>query len=149
LYLHLATLSAKVAVGDYVFGGQELARADTTGFASGPHLHFMVESTPSPNERSAEGWWWTQSLAIRFADAGLPMQSQTHVSASWPQSSLDPGCKPYVVVAGDTGARISHMFGITYPQLNAANPNVKFFFGQKGQAAGAHDVQRGETICIP
>lgn len=41
LYAHLS--SASVSVGDTVSGGQEIARSGSTGWVTGPHLHFAVE----------------------------------------------------------------------------------------------------------
>jgi hypothetical protein len=80
LYLHLATGSVIATVGQPVVQGALLGRADSTGFSYGTHLHFMVETTPSG--RTASGWWWTQSISITFADAGLPLEGQTHVSSN-------------------------------------------------------------------
>ena len=40
---HLELESAKVAVGDHVRAGQELALSGDTGYTSGPHLHFCVQ----------------------------------------------------------------------------------------------------------
>jgi hypothetical protein len=43
VYAHLQLESAKVAVGDHVRAGQELALSGDTGYTSGPHLHFCVQ----------------------------------------------------------------------------------------------------------
>ena len=42
MYAHLYPNSAKVEVGDEVKAGDELAGVGTTGYSTGPHLHFQV-----------------------------------------------------------------------------------------------------------
>ena len=42
-YAHLYPDSAKVKVGDKVKAGQQLAGVGTTGYSTGPHLHYQVE----------------------------------------------------------------------------------------------------------
>ena len=42
-YAHLYPDSAKVKTGDTVTAGQELAGIGTTGYSTGPHLHFQVK----------------------------------------------------------------------------------------------------------
>ena len=43
VYAHLELESAKVAVGDRVRAGQQIALSGDTGYAKGPHLHFCVQ----------------------------------------------------------------------------------------------------------
>lgn len=42
-YAHLYPDTAKVKVGDKVTAGQELAGVGTTGYSTGPHLHYQVK----------------------------------------------------------------------------------------------------------
>lgn len=42
-YAHLYPNSSKVKVGDKVIAGDELAGVGTTGYSTGPHLHYQVE----------------------------------------------------------------------------------------------------------
>jgi len=44
LYAHIATGSARVAVGDAVVAGSALARVGSVGWSSAPHLHFAVQA---------------------------------------------------------------------------------------------------------
>ena len=83
LYVHLATGSAVVQVGDHVVAGQKLARDDNTGFSSANHLHFMVETTPAvpntpppgPTDKTTVAWWWTNSLPITLSDPDVLAQT--------------------------------------------------------------------------
>jgi hypothetical protein len=43
VYAHLQLEGARVAVGDHVRAGQEIALSGDTGYTSGPHLHFCVQ----------------------------------------------------------------------------------------------------------
>lgn len=43
VYAHLQLESARVAVGDHVHAGQQIASSGNTGFTRGPHLHFVVQ----------------------------------------------------------------------------------------------------------
>jgi len=42
IYGHLYPNSAKVKAGDYVESGEQIASVGTTGYSTGPHLHFEV-----------------------------------------------------------------------------------------------------------
>ena len=59
IYAHLYPDTAKVKTGDTVKAGDELAGVGTTGYSTGPHLHYQVEL----NENKVDG----MSL-IDFAD---------------------------------------------------------------------------------
>jgi murein DD-endopeptidase MepM/ murein hydrolase activator NlpD len=43
VYAHLQLESARVAVGDHVHAGQQIALSGNTGYTRGPHLHFVVQ----------------------------------------------------------------------------------------------------------
>ena len=42
VYAHLHWDSIRVRIGDHVSRGQYIANSGSTGFSSGPHLHFAV-----------------------------------------------------------------------------------------------------------
>jgi hypothetical protein len=90
LYLHLATGSVAVTVGQVVAQGTVLGRADCTGYSFGTHLHFMVETTPVG--RSSASWWWTQSISIAFADAGPALEDHSYLSQN--RGGGGPGVTP-------------------------------------------------------
>jgi murein DD-endopeptidase MepM/ murein hydrolase activator NlpD len=79
LYMHLMYHGALVSVGQKVQQGEPIALSGGTGFATGPHLHFMVE-------RTEPGSWYDQSLPATFADVasdgGVPKQNQTYTSGN-------------------------------------------------------------------
>ncbi|HDZ54526.1 hypothetical protein LCGC14_0102600 [marine sediment metagenome] len=83
LYLHLQYNSVTVKEGELIEQGQEIARADSTGYVCGAHLHFQVQETPQ------DKWhWYTQSIQISFSDAdvlaktpdGVPIEGESYVS---------------------------------------------------------------------
>lgn len=76
LYLHLKAHSLQVHVGELVSQGMPLAQADTTGWATGPHLHFQVEKMPSQQaqQQQVPGWWWTESLPVHFSNPEVVKQ---------------------------------------------------------------------------
>lgn len=88
LYLHLAYASVRVAVGDEVRQGQQVATSGATGLTCGgdnrgpgAHLHFQVQRTP------ADGSYFTQSLPIAFddiaEDGGVPQEGRSYVSGNY------------------------------------------------------------------
>lgn len=103
LYLHLATGSVVVKVGQIVKQGAPLGRADCTGYSYGTHLHFMVETTPA--NRTVAGWWWTQSISVTFGDAGLPLEGKTYVSSNTAATPTSP--RPRTSGTFDVPARSS------------------------------------------
>lgn len=72
LYMHLS--SAAVSMGEQVCRGQPIGVDGETGWATGPHVHFQVEATPSA--RTASGWWFAESLnVVRFVDPDVLRQN--------------------------------------------------------------------------
>jgi murein DD-endopeptidase MepM/ murein hydrolase activator NlpD len=52
VYAHLAYESVLVQPGDVVLAGERIGRAGATGFATGPHLHFVVQRNDGMRLRS-------------------------------------------------------------------------------------------------
>jgi len=65
IYAHLQTDSVAVKIGQRIKRGQFIARAGSTGFSTGPHLHFAIEKNIGmklisiPFKFKAEGKWVT------------------------------------------------------------------------------------------
>lgn len=74
LYLHVAYRGALVTVGEHVYAGQGIGLSGATGYASGPHLHFQVQSTSAPSG--------SQSVPVSFVDAGVPEFGNRPVSGN-------------------------------------------------------------------
>ena len=82
IYAHLYPDTAKVKVGDSVTAGQEIAGVGTTGYSTGPHLHYQVMF----NGEKVDG----MSL-IDFSDK-LPKPSFGPTTPSYP--GLNPQFRP-------------------------------------------------------
>ncbi|HVB21136.1 MAG TPA: M23 family metallopeptidase [Ktedonobacteraceae bacterium] len=80
LYVHLLPYSGepampKVTCGEHVNQGDPIGLAGTTGFSTGIHVHFQVESLPPSTSTSncqqtnpSSGWWWTNSIPASFSN---------------------------------------------------------------------------------
>lgn len=100
LYVHLLPFSnngqmPKVTIGEHVNQGDPIGLAGTTGWSSGVHLHFQVESLPSAAAQQSQqppGWWWTNSLPTTFSNPevvaqdadGVPQVGQDFIVSALP-----------------------------------------------------------------
>ena len=90
LYVHLQQDSVTVKVGEQVQQGQPLAMAGTTGWSTGIHLHFQIETTPCTQQDEKQrqkciespAWWWTQSVSVSFADKDVLQKHSDGVPTS-------------------------------------------------------------------
>ncbi len=95
LYLHLKYKSVKVSKGEDVLQGQVIAKADTTGYTTGSHLHFQVQKTPKQGQGYVQ-----KSLPISFSDTDLcqkeddcvPKQGKEYIAGIVPptQGAITP-----------------------------------------------------------
>lgn len=151
LYLHLAANSAKVKIGYTVKQSQQLGLADTTGWASGPHLHFQAEQMPSQAAQQAKnpGWWFTQSVPVSFSNPevlakrpdGVPLTYDSFcLGAKTCSSSPPPAILPGGMWAdpspkdGQTVQDVIHFAAHAYP-TNSGDPaiaQVNFTVGSQG-----------------
>jgi murein DD-endopeptidase MepM/ murein hydrolase activator NlpD len=148
LYMHLMYHGALVQVGQTVQQGQPIAESGGTGFATGPHLHFMVE-------RTEPGTWYDQSLPITFADVasngGVPQQNQVYSSGNatspfwWYRNAVPRIDLPAVDLPRPTAAVVPGVQGTGVFTLPLAGPVVSPATAQQpvaliGGAAGANVV---------
>jgi hypothetical protein len=77
-YMHLAPSGVRVAVGQHVDRGDELALSGNTGFSSTPHLHFQV-MTAATDGISALSFPF--QLAVSAKRVETPVQGRSY--ASW------------------------------------------------------------------
>jgi len=98
LYMHLLPGSLLVQVGEEVTLGQPLAKAGTTGWSTGTHLHFQVEPVPTPQADPYTGWWWRPTLPVTFDDPavvaqdanGIPLEGQGFTEGGSPIVAATP-----------------------------------------------------------
>jgi murein DD-endopeptidase MepM/ murein hydrolase activator NlpD len=70
MYAHLHWDSIRVHIGQHVSRGEYLANSGSTGFSTGPHLHFVVFRNAG---------FTSESVPIEFAGpAGIPVTPVTH-----------------------------------------------------------------------
>jgi murein DD-endopeptidase MepM/ murein hydrolase activator NlpD len=69
IYLHLANGSIPNSLGEgsSIVRGQYLGDTDDTGYSTSNHVHFMVVNSIW----AASGYYWGQSIDIRFQDVGI------------------------------------------------------------------------------
>ncbi len=70
LYAHIHLGSAQVKPGDTVAAGQVIARCGSTGFSTGPHLHFAVQVN------SGQGWVTVPFTFLQQGKAVKPQKDQ-------------------------------------------------------------------------
>ena len=68
--MHLQLGSVAVKVGDRVTTGQVIGKLGSSGDATGPHLHYQLQSGPR--------LWQSQSLPVRFQNIDVPTLSRGH-----------------------------------------------------------------------
>lgn len=75
-FMHLAAGTVRVAEGDVVRRGDEIARCGASGNASAPHLHYVLRTGPGSDDPSVparfDGVRIERRDAVRAAVAGVP-----------------------------------------------------------------------------
>ncbi len=107
LYMHLApnSIPAGLTAGSPVCLGTPLGTDGQTGWATGPHVHFQVEATPTvPAPTAANpgvtdpnairpGWWWadSQEVAQGFSDPDVLARAPSGIPPRGSYTSGNPG----------------------------------------------------------
>ncbi len=120
-YAHLKKFSITVATGDTVTCGQKLGQVGSSGYSTGPHLHFEprvnnVSDDPFAGACSGPTTWWVDQGVYQ----SLPETTCANVPVAHPLLSMDAG---FDAIAG---------------QAEDAYPD--------GDSAGIFDVEAGQTL---
>jgi len=162
-YMHFApyTVPGWIQAGVYVPAGTDLGQQGATGWASGPHVHFMVSSTYSCCTGSGDSqlpdWPYVTTYPVDFIEytwdqipwqavsqngrAGTPVTVPPAITTiSLPPAppptttTVQSDCSsPYTVQPGEWLYRIASKCGVAVTDLIAANPGVNPDFVFPGQ----------------
>lgn len=152
-YMHFAAYSIPdwIQEGVYVPVGTDLGQQGSTGWASGPHVHFMVASTYScclgTGDSRLPNWPYLTTYAVDFIEYfwdQIPWQATSQngqisapadppppITISLPSEpspttlTAQSGCpSPYTVQPGEWLYRIASNCGVAVSELIAANPGL-------------------------
>lgn len=145
LYMHLSPYSDNTKIPrmtphEHVNQGDALGLAGTTGWSTGIHLHFQVETVPNDAWIKAHptSWWWTNSVVTTFSNPevwakdtclftvsnGVPETNQCFaVSASL---SKAPTSVPMPPTQTDCPSAVTARAAITKPLVLGKDQNVVY-----------------------
>ena len=109
IYAHLLHFGVSVEEGEFVAAGRQLGFSGSTGFASGPHLHFAVTTGDAPRE---------VSLPVRFYVGDPPVAFAPRVGLSISADYRSPAAPPAEPRASPR--RFEALEGAPPPELSAA-----------------------------
>lgn len=92
LYAHLAHSSIQVSPGQRVTGGQQIAQAGSTGYSSGPHLHFAIQTVQRSGDK-----FTTVSLPFNFHVGKPPLVFAPQTGMLITADYTAPGRMPPIV----------------------------------------------------
>ena len=122
IYAHLLHFGVSVEQGEFVAAGRQLGLSGSTGFASGPHLHFAVTTGEAPREVSVPVMFYIGSPPIAFEPrVGLAVTASYQQPAAPPPEpraaprrfeALEGAPPPEVSVAGALGFLVVLLLGL-------------------------------------
>lgn len=180
-YMHFAayTIPDWIQEGVYVPAGTDLGQQGSTGWSSGPHVHFMVANSYSccigTGDSRLPDWPYMTTYPIDFIEYAweqIPWQAtsqngQTSPPAANPAPqpiSLPPapppattaeniaqsGCpSPYTIQPGEWLYRIASNCGVAVAELLAANPGVNPDFVFPGQQLNIPGGASSKVLASP
>lgn len=178
-YMHFApyTIPDWIQEGVYVPAGTDLGQQGSTGWASGPHVHFMVASAYSCCVGSGDSripdWPYLTTPVdfIEYTWESIPWQSVSQngqagapaIAPPPPTISSDPsptittiamvtqsGCpSPYTVQPGEWVYRIASKCGVAVAALVAANPGFNPDYVFPGQQLNMPGGANSKVLASP
>ncbi len=94
-YAHLATGGARVQPGQFISAGTLIGLSGATGYASGPHLHFVVQTL----QRTQEGFQ-AKSVPVRFYVGTPPYIFEPEYQQMVTADYKNPGRPPLLLKPG-------------------------------------------------
>lgn len=106
-YWHMRNGSVRVASGQTVSVGDTLGMVGSSGFSSGPHLHFEVNSAGVRDPFSGDcqpnpGWWSAQGPYVWTHPVEIFNSGVTTMGLDWPTVCERPPGKTHVVAGSTT-----------------------------------------------
>jgi len=132
-YCHMKHGTVKVKVGDVVEKGQELGEKGSTGYSTGPHLHYGVKVNGS----------WVDPKPYLLGTIEFPEYDKK------PTNNTNSSDAIYIVKKGDTLSGIAKKYNTTYQKLaeynRISNPNL-ILVGQKIRIPNGQTTERYYTV---
>jgi murein DD-endopeptidase MepM/ murein hydrolase activator NlpD len=128
IYGHLKQFSVLVAVGDAVVCGQKLGEMGSSGYSTGPHLHFQVNNASGAAEDPFDGpcsapptYWLSQGV-----HAGLPSNTCGPPPPCVPVGAL--GCGEVVSASNDGAGSTSSTYQYGCSDFVYSGPELSWTF---------------------
>ena len=145
-YAHLLSFSIKD--GDYVKQGQEIGRADNTGFKGGSHLHFAMYQETDESRTDASGRTYVVKVLKPYKPE--PMSGYTNfLAGNWYESDNALAVAPAPAVSGNTGT-LNQIFSFFYNLYSTVKTDILALTNNITQSSNAlTQILQGNTASQP